>query len=72
MFEVVDEKKCHDNGCNLLTLKWLDEMTGDVCRSRLVRREIKRAKNRDEQLGPDDAILTHAAVGRVEDSWIPR
>ena len=49
-------KACFDNGCNLLTLKWLDEMTGDVCRSRLVRREIKRAKNRDEQLGPDDAF----------------
>ena len=29
-------------------------MTDDVCRSRLVCREIKKAENKDEQLGPED------------------
>ena len=36
VFEVVDEKESHDNGCIPLTLKWVDKMKGDVCRSRLV------------------------------------
>ena len=40
VFEVVDEKECYDNGCNILTLKWVDKMKGDVCRSRLICREI--------------------------------
>ena len=31
-------------------------MTGDVCRSRLVCREIKKARNKDEQLGPEDVF----------------
>ena len=41
VFEVVDEKECYDNGC---------KMKAEKCRSRLVCREIKRAKDRDEQL----------------------
>ena len=31
-------------------------MKGDVCRSKLVCGEIKRAKNKDEQRGPDDVL----------------
>ena len=36
VFEVVADKECYDNDCNPLTLKWVDKMKGDVCRSRLV------------------------------------
>ena len=31
-------------------------MKGEKCRARLVCREIKRAKDRDEQLGPEDVF----------------
>ena len=54
VFEVVDEKECYDNGCKPLMLKWVDKMKGEKCRSRLVFREIKKARDRDEQLGPED------------------
>ena len=54
VFEVVDEKECYDNGCKPLMLKWVDKMKGEKCRSGLVCREIKKAKDRDEQLGPED------------------
>ena len=56
VFVVVDEKKCYDNGCKPLKLKWVDKMKGEKCRSRLVCREIKRAKDRGEQLGPEDVF----------------
>ena len=56
VFEVVDEKECYDNGCKPLMLQWVDKMKGEKCRSRLVCREIKRAKDRDEQLGPEDVF----------------
>ena len=36
------------------TLKWIDKMDGDACRSMLVCREIKKAKNKDEQAGRAD------------------
>ena len=49
----VDEKACYDNGCKPLKLKWVDKMKGEKCRSTLVCREIKSAKDRDEQLGPE-------------------
>ena len=50
------EKKCHDNNfCKLHKLNWV-AMKGEKCRSRLVCREIKKAKNRDEQLGPEDVF----------------
>ena len=54
--EVADEKECYDNGCKPLKLKWVDKMKGEKCRSRLVCREIKMAKDRDEQLGPEDVF----------------
>ena len=47
---------CHDNGCKPLKQKWVDKMKGDMCRSRWVCREIKRAKDRDEQFGPEDVF----------------
>ena len=56
VFEVVQEKECYDNGCKPLKLKWVDKMKGEKCRSRWVCREIKRAKDRDEQLGPEDVL----------------
>ena len=56
VFEVVDEKECFDNGCKPLMLKWVDKMKGEKCRSRLVYREIKKAKDRFEQLGPEDVF----------------
>ena len=37
-------------------LKWVDKMKGEKCRSRLVCREIKKARDRDEQLGPEDVF----------------
>ena len=70
VFEVVDEKECYDNGCKPLMLKWVDKMKGEKCRSRLVCRKIKRAKDIDEQLGPEDVFFTHAAVGRVENARV--
>ena len=56
VFKVVDEKDCYDNGCKPLKLKWVDKLKGEKCRSRLVCREIKRAKDRDEQRGPEDVF----------------
>ena len=47
-------RKCYDNGCKPLKLNWVNKMKGEKCRSRFVCREIKRAKDRDEQLGPED------------------
>ena len=63
VFEVVDEKECYDNGCKPLMLKWVDKMKGEKCRSRLVCREIKRAKDRDEQLGPEDVFASMPSEG---------
>ena len=54
--EVVDEKDCCDNVCKPLKLKWVDMMKGEKCRSRLVCREMNRARARDEQLGPEDVF----------------
>ena len=68
-FEVVDEKECYDNGCKPLKLKWVDKMQDEKCRSRLVCREIKRAKNRDEQLWTSRRVLSHA-FGRVENARV--
>ena len=56
VFEDVDEKECYDNGCKPLMLKWVYKMKGEKCRSRLVCREIKKARDRDEQLGPEDVF----------------
>ena len=59
LLEVVDEKECFDNGCkpaNHSKLKWVDKMKGEMCRSRLVCREIKRARDRDDQLGLEDVF----------------
>ena len=44
VFEVVDEKECYDNSYKPLMLKWVDKMKGEKCRTRLVCREIKKAK----------------------------
>ena len=63
VFEVVDEKECYDNGYKPLKLKWVDKMKGEKCRSRLVCRETRRTWARR-------CILTHAAVGRVEDACV--
>ena len=41
---------------SLSKLKWVDKMKGDKCRSRLVCREIRRAKDRVKQLGPEDVF----------------
>ena len=35
VFEVVDEKECHDNGCKPLKLKWVDQMKGSKLECRL-------------------------------------
>ena len=70
MFEVVDKKECYDNGCKPLMLKWVDKMKGEKCRSRLVCREIKKAKDRDEQLGPEDVFSPMPPSGRVEDACV--
>ena len=65
VFEVVDEKECYDNGCKPLMLKWVDKMKGEKCRSRLVCREVKKARDR-RTTWTRRCVFTHAAVGRVE------
>ena len=50
VFEVVDEE-CYGNGCNPLALKWVDNRKGDVRRSRLVCREIRRPATKMNCLG---------------------
>ena len=65
MFEDADQKQCYDNCCKLFTLKWVD-----VCRSRLVCRGIKTAKNKYDLLGPERCVFTDAAVGGVEDAGV--
>ena len=70
VFEVVDEGECCDNGCKPLKQIWVDKMKGEKCRSRLVCCEIKKARDRDEQLLTKRRIFTHAAVGRVEDARV--
>ena len=56
VFDFVDEKECYENGCKLLMLKWVNKLKGEKCRSRLVCREIQKARDRDEQLGPEDVF----------------
>ena len=57
VFEVVNEKERYDNGCKLLKLKWCgqDEGRENAVRDWSVGRS-KRAKDRDEQLGPEDVF----------------
>ena len=69
VFEVVDEKECCGNGCRPLILGWVDKMKGEKCRSRLVCREIKRAKDR-RSTWTRRCVFTHAAVGRVENARV--
>ena len=47
VFKVVDEKECYVNGCKPFMLKCVDKMKGEKCRSRLVCREIKKARERE-------------------------
>ena len=54
VFDVVDEKECHDNGCKPLKLKWVDKIKGEKCRS--VCPQINRAKDRDEPVGSEDVF----------------
>ena len=70
VFKVVDEKECYENGCKPLMLNWVDKMKGEKCRSRLVCREIKKARDRDEQLWTRRCVFTHAAVGMVENARV--
>ena len=42
-------------------------MKGDVCRSRLVCREPKKAKNKDEHFGPEDVFSPMPTSEGVED-----
>ena len=70
VFEVVDDKECHDNGCKPLKLKWVDKMKGEKCRSRLVCREIKKGQGQGRTNWTRRRILTHAAVGRAEDACV--
>ena len=50
VFDIVDEKSATTTVANHSS--WVDKMLGEKCRSRLVCREIKRTRERDEQLGP--------------------
>ena len=59
VFEVVDEKECYDNGCKPLMLKWVDKMKRREMPFKIgLSRDKKRAKDRDEQLGPEDVFST--------------
>ena len=68
VFEV-DEKECCGNGCRPLILWWVDKMKGEKCRSRLVYREIKKARDR-RSTWTRRCVFTHAAVGRVENARV--
>ena len=67
MFEVVDEKQCYDNGCNPLTLRWVDEMKGDVCRW-----EVGLSGNQEsqEQRWTRRRVFNLPTVGRVDEAGV--
>ena len=62
-------------------LKSVDKMKGYVCRSSLVCREIKKAENKDELLGPEDIsstmppseglkiLVSTMTTGHDDDGW---
>ena len=56
VYDVVDESECRMHQGRPYSLKWVDRMKADKCRSRLVVREIKKAKKKDEQLGAEEVF----------------
>eukprot|EP00971_Amphidinium_carterae_P013513 266265-Amphidinium_carterae.1 len=48
LFTYAPESECYEQQGKPYTLKWIDKMKGERCRSRLVAREIKRNKRREE------------------------
>ena len=50
---VIEEEECKRHQGKPYTLKWVDNLKGDGCRSSLVVREIKRAKTKVTQLGAE-------------------
>ena len=60
VFEVVDEKECHDNGCKPLKLKWFEiGLSGD-----------QKGQGQRRTTWTRRRIFTHATVGRVEDACV--
>ena len=55
-YTVVPESECVEHQGKPYTLKWVDEMKGGVCCSRLVAREVKRAKGPGQQLDEEDVF----------------
>ena len=53
-YVVVNEEECRLHQCPPLTLKWVDQLKGDGCRSRLVVRKIKAAKKCEDKLSADE------------------
>ena len=58
VYDVVDESECRQYQGRPYTLKWVDRLKGEPvkCRSRLVVREIKKAKKKEEQLGAEEVF----------------
>ena len=53
MLNCVNEKECYDDGCKPLMLKWVDKMKRREMPFKIgLSRDERRAKDRDEQLGP--------------------
>ena len=59
VFEVVDEKGYYDNGCKPLTLKWVEKMKGDVCRSRSVGKPRRPRRTMNTQMLPSEDAGVH-------------
>ena len=56
VYAVVPKSECEEHQGKPYTLKWVDKMKGGVCRSRLVVREVKRAKGPEQQLDEEDVF----------------
>eukprot|EP00971_Amphidinium_carterae_P329511 6462016-Amphidinium_carterae.1 len=56
LFTYVPESECYEQQGKPYTLKSIDKMKGEKSRSRLVAREIKRNKSREEQLEASDVF----------------
>ena len=70
VFEVVDEKECYYNGCKPLKLKWVDKMKGERSSTRDWSVGDQKGQGQRRTTWTRRRMLTHAAVGRVEDARV--
>lgn len=69
VYQRVPRRLCEQKGAKLLKLKWVDVNKGDTqrpkVRSRLVTKEVKRAKGPEEKLSNDDVFASMPPVESV-------